>query len=68
VVEYVRLSNKVVRVRVSEKQTLTPVTRFTVRYRLNLEGRQAIQHGIDIGRGGIWLELTEEQYAKLRKR
>ena len=37
-------------------------------YRLNLEGRQAIQHGIDIGRGGVWLELTEEQYAKLRKR
>jgi len=34
---------------------------------LNLEGRQAIQHGIDIGRGGIWLELTEEQYAKLKK-
>ncbi len=37
-------------------------------YNLNLEGRQAIQHGIDIGRGGIWLELTEEQYAKLRRR
>jgi hypothetical protein len=35
---------------------------------LNLEGRQAIQHGIDIGRGEIWLELSEEQYAKLKKR
>ena len=35
---------------------------------LNLEGRQAIQHGIDMGRGGIWLERTEEKYAKLRKR
>jgi hypothetical protein len=36
-------------------------------YRLNLEGRQAIAHGIETGRGGIWLELTEEQYSKLKK-
>ena len=35
---------------------------------LNLETRQALDHGIEIGRGGVWLELTEEQYAKLRKR
>jgi hypothetical protein len=34
---------------------------------LNLEGRQALQHGIEIGRGGIWLELTEEQYRKLKR-
>ena len=28
--------------------------------RLNLEARQALDHGIEIGRGGIWLELTDE--------
>jgi hypothetical protein len=33
---------------------------------LNLEAEQAIRHGIDIGRGGVWLNLTEEQYRKLR--
>ena len=36
-------------------------------YILNLEGRQALDHAIDQGRGGIWLELTEEQYAKLKR-
>ena len=35
-------------------------------YRLNLEGRQAMQRAIDMGRGGIWLELSEEQYRKLK--
>lgn len=35
-------------------------------YKLNLEGRQAIQRAIDIGRGGIWLELTEAQYRRLK--
>jgi len=35
-------------------------------YRLNLEGRQAMQRAIDMGRGGIWLELTEDQYRKLK--
>jgi hypothetical protein len=34
---------------------------------LNLEARQAIEHGIEIGRGGIWLQLTEEQYQKLKR-
>jgi len=34
-------------------------------YDLNLEGRQAIQRAIEMGRGGIWLELSEEQYRKL---
>jgi hypothetical protein len=33
---------------------------------LNLETEQAIRHGIEIGRGGIWLNLTEEQYRKLK--
>ena len=33
---------------------------------LDLEARQAIDHAIRIGRGGVWLELTDEQYRKLR--
>ena len=36
-------------------------------YRLNLEGRQAMLRSIDMGRGGIWLELTEEQYRRLKR-
>ena len=35
---------------------------------LNLESRAAIQHGIRIGRGGFYLNLTDEQYAKLTRR
>lgn len=35
-------------------------------YVLNLEGRQALQQAIDIGRGGVWLTLTEEQYRRLK--
>jgi len=34
----------------------------------NLEERQALDHGIEIGRGGVWLNLTAEQYAKLTNR
>ena len=33
---------------------------------MNLEARQAIDHAIANGRGGMWLELTEEQYQKLK--
>ena len=33
----------------------------------NLAARQAIQHGIEIGRGGVDLMLTHEQYAKLKR-
>jgi hypothetical protein len=33
---------------------------------MNLEARQSLDHGIEIGRGGIWLELTEEQYRGLK--
>jgi hypothetical protein len=33
---------------------------------LNLEAEQAIHHGINIGRGGVWLNLTEDQYRKLK--
>jgi hypothetical protein len=32
----------------------------------DLAARQAIEHGIDKGRGGVYLMLTPEQYAKLR--
>ena len=35
-------------------------------YRMNLEGRQALQQAVDMGRGGIWLELSEQQYRKLK--
>jgi hypothetical protein len=35
---------------------------------MNLEDRQAIEHGIEIGRGSIWLRLTAEQYSKLAGR
>jgi hypothetical protein len=31
----------------------------------NLAG-QAIEHGISMGRGSVWLKLAREQYAKLR--
>ena len=36
-------------------------------YLMNLEGRQAIEHAIENGRGGVCLQLTDEQYQKLRK-
>ena len=35
-------------------------------YSMNFEGRHAIDHAIEMGRGGIWLELTDEQYQKLK--
>jgi hypothetical protein len=35
---------------------------------MNLEARQSLDHGIEIGRGGVWLELTEEQYRRLKER
>jgi hypothetical protein len=34
----------------------------------DLAMRQAIEHGIEMGRGGIYLTLTPEQYAKLKTR
>ena len=33
----------------------------------NLESKQALEHGIETGRGGVWLRLTPEQYARLRR-
>jgi hypothetical protein len=35
-------------------------------YGKSLEDRQLLEHAIEMGRGGIWLELTEEQYRKLK--
>jgi hypothetical protein len=34
----------------------------------NLEAAQMLRHGIQLGRGGVWLSLSEEQYQKLKKR
>jgi hypothetical protein len=36
-------------------------------YKLTLENRQSIERAIEMGRGSIWLDLTAEQYAKLRR-
>jgi hypothetical protein len=33
----------------------------------DLAGRQAIEHGIGMGRGSVWLKLTPEQYEKLHR-
>jgi hypothetical protein len=33
----------------------------------SLESKQALEHAIEMGRGGIYLRLTPEQYAKLRR-
>ena len=32
----------------------------------NLESHQMFEHAISTGRGGVWLELTEEQYRRLK--
>jgi hypothetical protein len=32
----------------------------------DLAARQAIEHGIEMGRGGVYLTLTPGQYAKLK--
>jgi hypothetical protein len=34
---------------------------------LTLDSLQALDHAIEIGRGGVWMELTEEQYQKLKR-
>jgi hypothetical protein len=31
-----------------------------------LEDRQALEYALEMGRGSIWLNLSEEQYAKLK--
>ena len=35
---------------------------------MNLEDCQAFEHGLSIGRGGIWLNLMTDQYAALKDR
>lgn len=37
-------------------------------HELTLKNRQSIENAIAMGRGSIWLDLTEEQYAKLKRR
>jgi hypothetical protein len=37
-------------------------------YKLTLENKRAIENAITMGRGSIWLDLTEDQYAKLKRR
>lgn len=32
----------------------------------NLQDREALDHGLSIGRGGVWLQLTEDQYKRLK--
>jgi hypothetical protein len=34
---------------------------------MKLEGLQAIENGIQMGRGSVWLNLTEDQYRRLKK-
>ncbi|MGC2401821.1 MAG: hypothetical protein WA510_18640 [Acidobacteriaceae bacterium] len=34
----------------------------------DLESRQALEHAIEMGRGGLYLKLTPEQYARLKRR
>jgi len=36
-------------------------------FTLNIAGRQELHEKIRKGNGGVWLELTAEQYAKLLK-
>jgi hypothetical protein len=33
----------------------------------SLEEKHALDHAIEFGRGGIWLQLNEEQYQKLKR-
>ena len=32
----------------------------------DLQDRQALDYGLEMGRGGVWLQLTEEQYRRLK--
>lgn len=34
--------------------------------KMDLEAQQAIRQGLEIGRGGVWLNLTDEQYQRLK--
>jgi hypothetical protein len=37
-------------------------------FTLNISGRRELEEKIRKGTGGVWLELTPEQYAKLREK
>ena len=37
-------------------------------FRMNLEGRQAIELAVQKGQGGIWLELTVDLYEQLKSK
>jgi hypothetical protein len=32
----------------------------------DLASKQAVEHGLDMGRGGVYLNLSQEQYSKLK--
>ncbi len=32
----------------------------------DLQERQALDYGLEMGRGGVWLQLTDEQYRRLK--
>jgi hypothetical protein len=34
---------------------------------MSLEAEQALEHAFKNGRGGVWLNLTEEQYQRLKE-
>ena len=36
--------------------------------RLQSEDRQALEHGIANGKGGVWLDVMGDQWAKLKRR
>lgn len=36
--------------------------------RMDLAAHQAVDHGIENGRGGLFLSVTDEQYQKLKKK
>jgi hypothetical protein len=33
----------------------------------DLAAKQAVEHGIEMGRGGVYLKLTGEQYGRLKR-
>lgn len=33
---------------------------------MDVEAQQATKHGLEVGRGGVWLNLTDEQYDRLK--
>jgi hypothetical protein len=48
-------------------QSPDKIMELAERATMNLEGRQAIEYGINMGRGSVWLKLTGEQYGRLKR-